>query len=219
MIDLDCDTNTILKKEVVPRERFNEKSNTVLQFDPVTGKLLKAFPAADYYPAYGLSQDDLRKLDQLCETPLEREPDQRRWCLADHKAQRVRSEYQQPWLAIPYVSNVAVEMVGNPSDFMVGLTLQVRCPGDVAAIEARVPDEVEGVPVAVEPIPVGTFGTDLRVECDLNTGSGPGQCYDVHEKCDPHLDPATCKPHCWQVRTKRRGRSAVNAVPGPKNAQ
>jgi hypothetical protein len=124
----------------------------------VTGKLLKAFPAADYYPAYGLSQDDLRKLDQLCETSLEREPDQRRWCLADHKVQRVRSEYQQLWLAKPYVSNVAVEMVGNPSDFMVGLTLQVRCPGDVATIEARVPDEVEGVPVAVEPI----TGRDVR---------------------------------------------------------
>ena len=38
-----------------------------IPLDPVTGKLLKAFPANDYYPAYGLNQDDLGKLDQRCE--------------------------------------------------------------------------------------------------------------------------------------------------------
>jgi hypothetical protein len=57
----------ILKSALVPRERFIEKNNTVGRFDPVTGKLLKAFPANDYYPAYGLNQDDLGKLDQRCE--------------------------------------------------------------------------------------------------------------------------------------------------------
>jgi hypothetical protein len=209
LIDLECETNAILGSALVPRERFNEKNNTVGQFDPVTGKLLKAFPANDYYPAYGLSLDDLGKLDQLCEAPVEREGDQRRWCLSTRKAERVRNEYQQLWLAIPNVSNISVGMVGNQSDFVVGLTLQIKCPRDVAAVEARVPDEIDGVPIAVEPIPVGT-ALVAEVACEPETGTGKGQCYDVHQECDPYLDFETCKPHCREVRTKRAPRPAAN---------
>jgi hypothetical protein len=60
----------------------------------------------------------------------------------------VKKDYQQQWVAIPNVSNISVGIAGNQSDFVVGLTLQVRCPRDVADVETRVPDEIDGVPIA-----------------------------------------------------------------------
>jgi hypothetical protein len=44
-------------------------NNTVVQFDPVTGKLLKTFPANEDYPDYGLSQDDLESSTSAAKLP------------------------------------------------------------------------------------------------------------------------------------------------------
>jgi hypothetical protein len=79
--------------------------------------------------------------------PIYREGDLRRWCFSTRKADRVRKEYEQLWLAISNVSKIAEAIVGNQSDYVVGLALQVRCPRDVAAVERRVPDEIDGVPL------------------------------------------------------------------------
>jgi hypothetical protein len=61
----------------------------------------------------------------------------------------------------------------------------------------------------VEPIPVA-MALVAEIECDPDTGTDKAQCYDVHEEFDPYPDPDTCKPHSWQVVTKKGRRPAAN---------
>jgi hypothetical protein len=201
LVTFDCTTTEVLKAVPMPRERFTAETNSVELIDRKTGALIKSIPAGDDFPKYGLSQQDMDELAHRCEDSLNKRGDPHRWCVATQNAERVKAEHSKELMAIPHVANIGIE--GSGGQFGVALNLQVECPKDLPSVEARAPKEIEGIPIKVEPIPVGT---DLvkRVECKKDLATGKSECYDVNMQCDPYLDLKTCKPHCWYVTSEMK---------------
>lgn len=214
LVTFDCATNEILESKVVPWERFNPEENSVELIDSGTGTIIKSIPAAEDFPQYGLSQSDLDELAKRCEDAGNKRGDDHRLCVANQEAERVEAAHLDELMAIPNVDNVAIGESGQ--EFVDALILQVECPRDVPAVEARAPKEIEGIPIKIEPEPVGTSLVAMA-ECTRDA-NGKNKCYDISEECDPYLDPVTCEPHCWNVRKPMRtvgDGSAPGAIASP----
>ncbi len=199
LVDFDCMTSQVIRTKPVPRERFNERENTVELIDPDTGAVIQGIPATEPFPEYGLSQQDRDKLVQRCESAMfSQHEGARERCLAGRRAERVMQAHMKELLAIPHVKSVGVQPAGGLPGREVEFVVYVQCPKDLSEAEHRAPRELEGIRVTVAPVPVA-----IALVEGCRPAPEPGYDLCVHQECDPYPDFETCQPHCWNVEKKR----------------